>query len=247
VLLRGDDATLSSVDDAQHPEAGGAALSADGNVLAFGDFTFLTSPYNNAADNAALIGNVADFLLGGTRTPALANYPFVFTSSEALIYPTAEVTLSPEMISAVGMLQASLRAARISLSLAEESPRDGNAIVLATYAAEDLKKLTAPFDVSVEEEGSVTLAKVGKFARTGNGLILFNENKKGVTLTLIADTPEDLVSLVNLLASGSLGGCVLQNNAAVCSVGFGSGGYFEDPSLQTTPEGEATPTPVVSG
>ncbi|MBL8103123.1 MAG: hypothetical protein JNM02_11365, partial [Anaerolineales bacterium] len=56
ILLRGTESTLSSANDANDPAQGGAALSADGNVIAFGDFTFLSSPYNNYADNTLLIG-----------------------------------------------------------------------------------------------------------------------------------------------------------------------------------------------
>ena len=38
-----------------------AAINKDQNVLAMGDFTFLMPPYDTVADNATLIGHLADF------------------------------------------------------------------------------------------------------------------------------------------------------------------------------------------
>ena len=77
-LVQGDENTLSSrTDTGGHLAA--LALSANQQVLALGDLTFLTPPYYQVADNAVLINRLAQFLLGGQRTPTLADFPFVFS------------------------------------------------------------------------------------------------------------------------------------------------------------------------
>ena len=87
----------------------------------------------------------------------------------------------------------------------------------------------------------------GEIGRTGNGLLLFEKNKNGNTLTLLADTPEDLISLLNTVTSGSLTGCVLQGDIGICSVGYG-GSFSEDTGEGTATaepaSGEATPEPT---
>ena len=253
ILLRGAKSTLSSIDDSNDPNEGGAALSADGNVLAFGDFTFLTSPYQNAADNSTLIANIADFALNGKRTLSLENFPFVFSQPSVQLYPSSEVTLSAEAIASISGLQKSLDTMNTSINLVDEAPREGDAVILGTFTpGGDLEGFLEPFDITLDEDEFITLPKLGKIGRYGNGILLFEKNKKGNTLTLLADTSEDLVALIDVAASGSLDGCVLQDNIGICSVGYG-GSYSEGEDTgeatkePTTTEGEATPTPVPQG
>ncbi len=249
ILLRGTESTLSSVDDAYDPAEGGAALSENGNVLAFGDFTFLTSPYQNAADNATLIANIADFTLGGKQTITLASFPYIFTQSVVRVYPSSEVQLTAEMISAISGLQTALQYVNASIEIVNEAPRDGDTLVLGTFTpSDDLLNFTDPFNIKLDEFSEIiTVKNFGDIGRSGNGLLLFEKNKKGNTLTLLADTPEDLISLLDTITSGSLYGCVLQGDIGICSVGFG-GSFSEDTGEGTaTPEpasGEATPAPT---
>jgi hypothetical protein len=247
ILLRGTGSTLSSIDDAHDPTEGGAALSENGNVLAFGDFTFLTSPYQNATDNATLIANIADFTLGGKREITLANFPYIFTQSVVQVYPSSEVQLTAEMISAISGLQTSLQYINTSIEIADEAPRDGDALILGTFTpSDDLLHFTDPFNIEFDElSETITVKNFGDIGRSGNGLLLFEKNKKGNTLTLLADTPEDLISLLDTLTSGSLYGCVLQGDIGICGVGYG-GSYSEDTATAEPTSGEATPEPVNS-
>jgi hypothetical protein len=245
-LLRGAESTLSSVDDAHDPAEGGAAISEDGNVLAFGDFTFLTSPYQNAADNATLITNIADFTLDGKQTVTLANFPYIFTQSMVQVYPTSEIKLNAETIAAIGGLQKGLRAINISIEVVNKAPSTGDALILGTFTpSDDLLDFTDTFNIELDETSeTIRLKNFGEVGRTGNSLLLFEKNKKGNTLTLLADTPEDLIALFGMLASGSLDGCVTQDDLAVCGVGYG-GGYSEETTATEEPAaGEATPEPT---
>jgi hypothetical protein len=228
VLLQGDGSTFSSVSDTHDPAEGGAAISEDGNVLAFGDFTFMSQPYEHVADNATLIANIADFLLAGKRVPSLANFPYVFDGSLIQALPASDVQMTAEMISALGRLQTSLRANNNSMEMIDEKPAQGQVLLLGTFdSVEEIDPIANRFDLTMDDFSEfVTLPGFGDIGRAGNGVLLFDTGKNGNTLVLLADTTEDLTSLIDILSNGSLDSCVLQGTVGVCSVGYG--GSFSD-------------------
>jgi hypothetical protein len=248
-LLRGTESTLSSVNDAYDPAEGGAAISGNGNVLAFGDFTFLTSPYKTVADNATLINNIADFTVGGKQTITLANFPYIFTQSVVQVYPSSKIQLTAETIDAISELQISLRYVGATMEMADKAPRDGDILILGTFTpSDDLLDFTDPFNIKFDETSdTITVKNFGEIGRAGNGILLFEKNKKGNTLTLLADTSEDLLSLLSAVTSDSLSGCILQGDIGICSVGYGgdtSGDTSESTATAEPTSGEATPTPT---
>jgi hypothetical protein len=262
LLLEGAKSTRSSLNDAHNPAEGGAALSENGNVLAFGDFTFLTPPYNNVADNAALVGNIADFLLGGKRTQTLATFPYVFSQASLQVFPTSEVKMTAEMIAALSRLQASLNTINMSVQISQKEPKNGDMLILGTFTpSDDLSPFIENFGLVIEETGDyVEVPGFGEVGKYGNGILLFESGRNGNTLVLLSDTMENMIYLLDTVSSGSLSGCVLQGNIGVCSVGYG-GDYSDDTTDETTDEtttdeaateepaaeeegtAEATPTP----
>ena len=248
ILLRGTESTLSSANDANSPAQGGAALSADGNVIAFGDFTFLSSPYNQYADNATLIGNLADFALSGEQKITLNNFPFLYTGERVQVYFSPELTKTAEMVAALGRFQSSLQSMNITVEFVEEIPKDGDAIILGTFAPnEELMPFVNKFDLNLEEgDEFITLPGVGDIGIYGNGVLLLDTSNKGNKLMLLANS-EDIYYLIDTLTSGYLTGCVLQETSAVCSVGYGSSSYGGDTTTTDTSDstGEATPEPEV--
>lgn len=254
ILLRGAESTLSSINDANDPAAGGAALSRDKNVAAFGDFTFLTSPYNNYSNNAALIANLADFALSGKQKVTLETFPYVFTGNIVQVYPTSELQITPELISALGRLQSSLQSMNINMEIVDKAPSAGDTIILGTFTpSDDLTPFIEPFDLTFNDENdTVSVPELGNVSRTGNGLILFEHGKKGTRITLLADTQENLIYLLDIVGSGTLYGCVLQNDIGLCGVGYSeSGGYFDESTYDsaatettTTENAITTPTPI---
>ncbi|GAB4546131.1 MAG: hypothetical protein Fur002_20920 [Anaerolineales bacterium] len=245
LLLQSAETTRSSIDDAHHPQSGGAILSADGNALALGDFTFLSSPYDNMADNAVFIKNIADFALNGKRNVSLKNFPFVFQSPEAQVYLASDVTLSTEVIGALSGAQSAFAANGIALTLTDKIPTNGDVLVLATFTPnEEIAPYLQPFDITLDDSELIQIPKLGDLGRYGSGLLLFQKSETGNTLLLLANSPEDLVSFVGVVASGSLDACVLQGDLGVCSVGYGGeynqgGGATPEPAL--TPAPEVTP------
>lgn len=256
LLLRGSETNLSSLDDAHDPNAGGAALSADGSVAAFGDFTFLSAPYSAYTDNATLIQNIADFALSGSQTPSLDLFPFIFTSSAAQVFVSPELEKDPSMITALGGLQSALRFLDVDLEFVDEAPSSGNAILIGTFdAAEDFEDYLLKADVEIGSEG-ISTAAFGDVNGPGNGVVIFESGSKGSTLVLLASSPDDVIALIGVISYGNLSACLTSERAAVCSVGSGDDYYddyyYEDTSGETfeetpaeTPDGstEATPTP----
>jgi hypothetical protein len=137
------------------------------------------------------------------------------------------------------------------MEIVNKAPRDGDMLILGTFTpSEDLLDFTDPFNIKLDETSeTITVKNLGEIGRAGNGILLFEKNKKGNSLTLLADTPEDLLALLNTVTSGSLNGCVLQANLGICSVGYG-GGYSDGTGEATATgepvSGEATPEPTAT-
>ncbi len=247
ILLRGTESTLSSANDANDPAQGGAALSEDGNVLAFGDFTFLSSPYENYTDNAALIGNLADFALAGKQKITLNNFPFLFNSKTVQVYLSSDLSKTAEMVAALGRLQASLQYMNVTVKFMDEAPRDGDAILFGTFAPnEELTPYMKKFDLTLQDGSEfINMPGVGDIGIYGNNILLFDASNKGNKLVLLANSMEDMVYLMDTLTSGYLTGCLLQETSAVCSTGYGSSYEGDTTSTDTTDttDGEATPEP----
>jgi hypothetical protein len=180
ILLRGTESTLSSANDANDPAQGGAALSADGNVIAFGDFTFLSSPYESYADNAALIGNLADFALSSKQNITLNNFPYVFTSKTVQVYLSSDLSKTAEMVAALGRLQASMQYMNIAVEFVDEIPKDGDAIIFGAFVpTEELTPVINKFDLTMEEESEfITVPGFGDIGIYGNSVLLFETSNK---------------------------------------------------------------------
>lgn len=248
ILLRGTDTTLSSETDAHDPLQGGAALGEGGNVAAFGDFTFLSPPYNAYADNAIFIQNLADFALSGNRTATLENFPFVFKTKTIQVYLAPGVKMTNSLISALGSLQTDMRFLGIQMEFTSKAPTDADAIIIGSLASiEDVEPFAKKFGFKPDENGLLTTAEFGKVNTSGNGLILLDAGKLGNRLILLAAADEDIISLVSLVNYGYLNSCLMQETVALCSVGYGDS-YYDDTSDNVTEteseDKEIDPTPV---
>lgn len=251
LLLQGPETNLSSLNDAHDPNAGGAALSADGSVAAFGDFTFLSAPYDTYTDNAALIQNLADFALAGSQTQTLDLFPYIFTQNTVQIFVSPDVEKDPSMVSALGSLQSALRLLNLKAAFVDEIPSSGDAILIGSFdATEDFEDYLLKADVEIGDE-FISTAAFGEINRGGNGVMLFEPGKNGNTLVLLAGSPDDIIALLGVMSYNSVGSCLTSERAAVCSVGSGDDFFFEEeteapldesstnqsgePTLETTP------------
>jgi len=262
-ILVGGRGTLSSSTDALPDDASqqgwaAAVANKDGSVLAFGDFSFLTAPYNQVADNQVLIARLAEFLLK-SREPTLADYPYLFRGPTVNLIVTSDLQMTAEMTDAISGLQGKLVGSGMQLNTLQDAAPQGDRIVLGTYSlGADLADYVHPFGVQANDFGEfVTVPPFGKLGKSGNGVMLFRTGQGGNTLVLLAASAEDVKNLLETVSTDALDGCLVEGNVAACSIGFG-GSFLEGtptpyviPGIGTaTPfllPGMETPTPVGSG
>lgn len=112
-LITGDSQTTSSLSE----QTGGlvtVSLGGGGQVLAVGDFTFMTEPYNATADNNRLIANIADFVAAASRTYGLVEFPHFFgdeVEMVPLVVTAEELALSGALVDEFSTLQSALGSA----------------------------------------------------------------------------------------------------------------------------------------
>jgi hypothetical protein len=220
-LASGSDGLISSLTD-RGENLTSLALSEGGNVLALGDTTFLSAPYHQVGDNEAFIHNLAGFLLASQRTRTLSEYPYIFTGEIVSLLPT-NVQLSANLLGILAQTQSSLRFSGVSMDMVSEAPQTGDLLVLGLFGEDEiLQKYSGAFKMEMPADSDyIILPGFGKVGRTGNAILLFSPEKTGNTLTILADDQINLVTMLSLLNSGDLSACVLQDNLAVCGVGFG--------------------------
>ena len=248
VLLQGTSSTLSSSDDAHNPNAGGAVLSADGNVAAFGDFTFLSTPYNTYTDNATLIQNLADFALSSERTPSLTLFPYLFTQQTVQVYLAPDIEKTPEVVTALGSLQSAMSLLNLKVEFVDKLPSSGDTIIIGLFdSTDDFDVFLKRADVEINDQ-KIDTVTFGEVVKSGNGLVLFDAGKKGNTLVLLTNTTEDAISLLGVMGYGTLDSCLMSDNVAVCSVGYSdysSDAYSEDTYSDSSGTGDTTTTETV--
>jgi len=238
-IITGDAGTFSSqTDSSASPLSGSgqglvaAALSADGSALAIGDSTFLMPPYNQVADNGLLVGEIADFALGGTRTHTLADFPYLFDRQVNLL-TVGDLQMTADLLAPVASLQSALQWTNTSLIVASKAVSGSDTIILGLLTpSDDLDRYIKSFDLGLEDSASITIPGFGTIGRAGIGLMLYKPGVVRNTLILLTDLPEDLPLLIGLLASGDMSSCVIQDNIGVCSIGYSGSTY------DTTPPGE---------
>jgi hypothetical protein len=215
-----------------------AALGAQGRVLALGDITFLTDPYNRVYDNARFIVQVADFLVGPAREQQLADFPYFFDDPVNLVY-LGGPTLGSRAFTKVGQLQAEFAAAGRVLQPGDPMEPGYDTLYVGLYSqAGELAALLAgaevtlvidpPLDeVDANEDTSEAVREVQ--SRLGNvemaGTVLLALAKEGDEdiLILLAASGEGLANGIDRLLetvsggrAGALDDCLVQATLALC-------------------------------
>ncbi|PKN90961.1 MAG: hypothetical protein CVU44_21890 [Chloroflexi bacterium HGW-Chloroflexi-6] len=256
VLLEASPKTLSSLTD-QSGDLAGMVISANGNVLAAGDFTFMTTPFFSVADNAQLVERVAEFALGGERKTSLANFPYLFTGDVTLV-ALGETQLTSNLLTQVSFLQQSLRQNNVRLVLGDKKGATNNILIGVYEESEDIFAILKKYKIELDDSREfVTVPGIGAVGLAGTGVMFFETGANGNTLILLADSSANLEYMLAKFYEGELYGCVIQGNNGVCSLAYDDGTgtyedeYYEDTYYedQATPEPEQQPefTPTPSG
>ena len=229
-VLVGDDSTFSSSTD----RGGGlaaVAASPDGRVLAVGDLTFLTPPYDRVADNSQLIQNLAAFLLGGDREQDLTDLPYLFTRPVQVLTSPA-FPVQSETLRALQSLQASLTSRGLPMSLTAKPSEGHDLLVTALFEPSDETDpylaslgLTLPAD---QADGMLEVPGFGALDPQGIGLLAAVQDPERTTLVMLAEDEESLTQLVENVGQGFLSECVLQGLYGLCKLGEGAGFQSEE-------------------
>jgi hypothetical protein len=236
-LIVGDRNTLSSRTDTSG-EWAPLVRSQNGGVIALGDLTFLTPPYDQIADNQLLISHLIDFLVSGERQRDLTDYPFIFQQPVAIL-ESDTFDLAAETLQTILGLEKTVDSLDLQLSIVEEPSPDLDLIAFETYSpSEDLRPLLEPFEGLVlpedSEDGSLSVPGFGQLNPAGIGTVLLSRTDGRTTLILLANSSDELLTLAEMLANDELYRCLLHEHSALCKVGAGEGfgsmdGYdFED-------------------
>jgi hypothetical protein len=126
-----------------------AALAADGAVLALGDLTFMTEPYNAVYDNDRLVANIADFLSGAQRAYGLEDFPYFFGEQVDLVY-TGDPTLDSDFLAGGGGLQTLFEEEGKTLTLRESEDGTRDTLFVGLYEeAEEVEPYLAAAQVTL--------------------------------------------------------------------------------------------------
>ncbi|NMB60809.1 MAG: hypothetical protein GYA18_00540 [Chloroflexi bacterium] len=249
-LIGGDENTLSSLTD-----TGGnlslAALAGD-NVLAIGDFTFLTSPYFQVADNFQFITNINRFLISGERQRTFADFPYFF-SSPVGVYLTNGISLDNDLLQSLDSLKAVYTVKDLPLDIVENDNGDQNLIVLGlippntelepylvglniqfgiqVLPTATLQITPAPTDEGIEEVAAETtptaspalvrsneiyIAGLGQIPHGEYSFFLLKEEENRTILIILADNQNEVIDMLDMLASGDISNCYTEGNIALC-------------------------------
>lgn len=151
-LIKGDANSLSSLTD-----AGGGLVTAttaqQDKVLAIGNMTFLTSPYNQVADNQQLILNISKFLISQPQSLDLAEFPHLLSRPVTLLVPPAGDAISQNLLTALSVAQSGFQELDLAATLSPK-PVDGNdLVVIATMPVnKELQPYIDPFKLEFTRE-----------------------------------------------------------------------------------------------
>lgn len=265
-LLTGDEKNVSSLTDMSDiPVA--AALSLNGNVVALSDLTFMSAPYFQVKDNARFIANLASYL-STPRERDLNDFPILFSRPVGLILGK-NVTLTKDLFNAISSLQDSLKSQGLTFSILDEAKEGYDLLVVGTYPPnEDIEKFLTTFSVTfgnalnqkpsptpqftsepsptstapsglANTPGGIFINGFGSLPAKGFSYFLYDSSPTRNTLILLAEKADFCAGLVKVLASGSLRGCLLQTNIAVCKQ---DGAFISTPEPTQATDNTATPS-----
>jgi hypothetical protein len=150
-LIFGDNSTLSSQTD-QGGDLIVAASASQGRILIIGDLTFMTSPYNQVADNGKLIDNISEFLTTSEKIRDLNDHPYLFNKPVTLIRGK-DIKLDKTFLDALNDLKVNLVGPKLSITIGI-APVDGHDLfIMDTYPpSSELRSYIGEFGIEFNAE-----------------------------------------------------------------------------------------------
>ncbi len=269
IILLGSEKTYSSLTDSGEDLAL-AVVNKENTVLAIGDFTFMTVPYLQVADNQLLFYYLIQFISGGEIQRDLSDFPYVFGKNVTVIH-SKDLELDGTLLSNLAYLQSFYRSYGIDLQLGDSESEKEDLIILGlTPPSEEILPYLNKFNIDfmgtsiITSEPTITptpaivstplvnatelspfepyadlnsfdnsnfsetlqIPGFGNIPSTGMGYILYDRGKIRNVLILLADTIENLNSLVSKISLGELTNCIIREDVAICPFEISyDGGY----------------------
>jgi hypothetical protein len=241
-LITGDENTLSNV-RAGETDFVPVLLAEDQKVLALGDITFMTSPYNQVSDNDHFLSNIAEWLATDHRNWDLKDFPFLFARDVDLVQAFSDA-VDPRLIAESTPLQQLFSESGIPLGLRAEADPGHDVLYISTYSELDkiqhfLKAadititfsstLTTTAETPAGEasqsghqdtlENTIGINHFGLFNARGSSLYVVSRDGDQLSLIVLAEDEEAIITAIERLLLADFAGCVSYQDITICSTG----------------------------
>ena len=157
MIFSGGPGAQSSLEDREETVSV-ASIDNSGNVLAIGDMTFMTTPYNQIADNNLLIENIAYFLINGERQIQISDFPNLFRRNIGIILDK-NLKLEPDLVSVISEIKEQYARDDINVEILEAKQDGYDLVYLGIYPPEgELDKMVGKFGIRFETDFSSDLS-----------------------------------------------------------------------------------------
>jgi hypothetical protein len=243
-LVIGDENTHSNVRTGE-VDLVAAVTTSEGRVVALGDLTSLTSPYQAVADNELFVGNIADWLALDSRVWDLTDFPYLFERPVDLVQ-ISEGDLDPRLLPLAVDLEPVLEALDLDLSLRREVDPTHDVLRLGSFAdfevvEEILVSKGVTITLATDEEDSenddevsngeieeaaeekpldlLEVQGLGAIGLSGTTVYVVDRTDAQVTVVALAENQEEAIQAVRRLSMGDFPGCIHLIEITVCSTG----------------------------
>lgn len=222
VLLSGDKNTLSPIRGGES-DLVAATLTTNDQVLALGDFTFITPAFFTIEDNENFLGNIADWLVTPERSFGIHDFPLMFTRPVDLI-PLAEGPLDPRLVLESSFIEKALRDKGVDLKLNSKHDLDHDTLYVGSFEDKEgierfLSRAGVSIRISDEVVESISIVGLGEVNPEGTTLFIISASEDDVVLITLAEDTETAIEALVQLAEGRIFGCLDRDEVTICSTG----------------------------
>ena len=166
-----------------------------GQVVGLSDMTFMVPPQDSIRDNGRLLSNLVAFLTTSQRRFELADYPH-FLRGEVQVIITR-----PELFGAATKLRGHLTSQQVTSQFSREDDLTRDAVVLGLFD-DDAQLVPYLEGAGVQVGSTVGTRFTAQLPRSQTAVLVLHRSQERNVLVVLADTPDNLGSLVARLSPG---------------------------------------------
>lgn len=213
-----------------------AVVAHEGRVLAIGDVTLFTEPFNTTHDNDRLVANVADFLSTSERRWELGDFPHFFSGSVQVTY--SEEPLLPLALKGRELLTRTGRQVEVGTSQAV-----GDMLYLGLFGDVDqVGAILTRGGITVTERIEIT--GTARISREHTALLYLEQGRYRHAMLVLAETQELVKEALGRLETSEFRKLLLTQRVGVLRLP--SAGAPRSPTPTSAPAATGTPTPATA-